>query len=133
MFILPPQESSGQPREMHYMKDPGWEDGNKPSNPMAWRVEQLEFRRLEIYETFRAFSEAINTGSPGAIQPLEGSTFDWSGWKGQVECTRNVLLTGHSFGSATVVGWSHGRFFHPTDSGLDDNAITATCRRLFAS
>lgn len=43
--------------EQHYFKidQVKWETGYVPPDHMPWKVEQLEFRRNEIYEALKAF------------------------------------------------------------------------------
>ncbi|KAG9045820.1 hypothetical protein FS837_005610 [Tulasnella sp. UAMH 9824] len=69
--------------EQHYFKieQVKWEKGYAPPDHMPWKVEQLEFRRNEIYEALKAFR-----------------TTDVAG---QVDLEQNIIMAGHSFGSAT--------------------------------
>jgi len=62
----------------------------------------LEMRRSEIYHALKAF-EGVVDGTEKPPRTMDGASFDWSCWKGRVECRQNVILAGHSFGSATAL------------------------------
>ena len=76
----------------------------------AFRQQQLAFRRLEIYLAFDSFKQLIQDGYRGSnhgLQVIDGESIDWSSWSSDgnsktVECDKDVLLAGHSFGGATV-------------------------------
>ncbi|KAG2369618.1 platelet-activating factor acetylhydrolase, isoform II-domain-containing protein [Suillus spraguei] len=75
-----------------------------------FRRQQLDFRRHEIYFAFRSFKQLIQDGYQGlnhGLQSIDEKFIDWSSWSSDVdsktvECEKNVLLAGHSFGGATV-------------------------------
>ncbi|KAG9019696.1 hypothetical protein FRB90_011505 [Tulasnella sp. 427] len=70
-------------KEQHYLRieQVKWEKGYTPPDHMPWKVEQLELRRNEIYEALKAFR-----------------TTDVAS---QVDFDKNIIMAGHSFGSAT--------------------------------
>ncbi|KAG8901298.1 hypothetical protein FRB99_005413 [Tulasnella sp. 403] len=91
-----------------------WEGGVKPNNSIyPLRVEQLEFRRTEVYEVLKAFTDAVN-GNHEAVEVQNAPEFSWNDWKGRVECERDVILAGHSFGSATMMSL----LAHPPPEGF---------------
>ncbi|KAG2156227.1 tRNA synthetases class I, catalytic domain-containing protein [Suillus clintonianus] len=75
-----------------------------------FREQQLAFRRHEIYLAFRSFKQLVQDGYQGSshgLQTIDDKTIDWSSWTSgddskAVECDKDVLLAGHSFGGATV-------------------------------
>lgn len=91
----------------------------------AFRKDQLLFRRLEVYLTYTFFSRLVNTiwdeehSSLDGIHTIGGPwNYDlkkrtddrifWKSWHNtganpKVRCDHDVLLTGHSFGGATVL------------------------------
>jgi hypothetical protein len=82
----------------------------------TFRQQQLAFRRLEIYFAFRSFKQLIQYGfhSSHGLQTIDGKSIDWSSWSSDdgsksVECEKDVLLAGHSFGGATVVGEEYSK------------------------
>ncbi|KAG1755516.1 platelet-activating factor acetylhydrolase, isoform II-domain-containing protein [Suillus lakei] len=90
-------------------KDLIWtsDDENTMDN---FRQQQLAFRRHEIYLAFRSFRQLIQDGYHGSshgLQTIDKKPIDWSSWSSDddtkaVECEKDVLLAGHSFGGATV-------------------------------
>jgi len=72
------------------------------SNQFRLRVEQLEFRRHEVYEIYKAFRSCI-AGDASDIHLLHGGSFDNSSWRDMVQCDSDVAFTGHSFGGCTVL------------------------------
>ena len=72
----------------------------------AFRAEQLEFRKHEIYFAYSAFRNLVLTGERGDLRTIDESPLDWESWTGDwVQCDEGVSLVGHSFGGATVVSW----------------------------
>lgn len=75
-----------------------------------FRQQQLAFRRHEIYLAFRSFKQLIQDGYQGSshgLQSIDKKPIDWSSWSSDVdtkavECDKDVLLAGHSFGGATI-------------------------------
>lgn len=75
-----------------------------------FRQQQLTFRRYEIYLAFYSFKQLIQDGykdSSHGLWPIDKGSIDWSSWLSDVdtkavECEKDVLLAGHSFGGATV-------------------------------
>lgn len=75
-----------------------------------FRQQQLAFRRYEIYLAFRSFKQLVQDGYQGSncgLQPIDKKFIDWSSWSSDgdtkaIECEKDVLLAGHSFGGATV-------------------------------
>ena len=80
-----------------------WEGGSPPSSEMPFRVDQLEMRRGEIYDAFEAFKRVVRTGDAGDLKCASKEHFNFSEWKDAVEVDADVVLAGHSFGSATAV------------------------------
>ena len=78
---------------------------------LSFRGEQLDFRRKEIYHTFRAIRNLVRDRREDSRYSLEttgDTSIDWSRWsrvgsEKPIECEANVVLAGHSFGGATVV------------------------------
>ncbi|KAH9021162.1 platelet-activating factor acetylhydrolase, isoform II-domain-containing protein [Lactarius pseudohatsudake] len=69
----------------------------------AFRADQLELRKREVYHSYSAFRELVQTGERGDLQTMDESPFDWASWAGDwVRCDEGVSLVGHSFGGATV-------------------------------
>ncbi|KAH9071536.1 hypothetical protein EDB83DRAFT_2517349 [Lactarius deliciosus] len=57
----------------------------------------------EVYLTYSAFRELVQTGERGDLQTMDASPFDWASWAGDwVRYDEGVSLVGHSFGGATV-------------------------------
>jgi platelet-activating factor acetylhydrolase len=69
---------------------------------MRLRVEQLEFRRLEVYEVFKAFRD-IASGEETDVHLLNGGHIDGTSWRGRVNCNDGVVFAGHSFGGCTLL------------------------------
>ena len=88
---------------------------------MAFKKEQLLYRRLEIYLAYQHFKSFINSGTSDTnFGTIDGPwNFDldhrpddtafWSSWRQDptssippVDCT-NIDIAGHSYGGATVV------------------------------
>lgn len=82
-----------------------WE-GTPPDSPEELRTEQLEFRRHEIYLAYSAFLNLVQHGERGELDTLDGSEIEWKAWENVAKCDDGVLLTGHSFGGATIVSLS---------------------------
>ncbi|KAH9173299.1 platelet-activating factor acetylhydrolase [Lactarius sanguifluus] len=69
----------------------------------AFRADQLELRKREVYLSYAAFRELVQTGERGDLQTMDESPFDWALWAGDwVRYDEGVSLVGHSFGGATV-------------------------------
>jgi hypothetical protein len=78
---------------------------------MPLRVDQLEFRRQEIFNAYNSFREFIR--SPSSEHGLyriddneRACDLDINfceSWKDAVEVDKDVSITGHSFGAATLV------------------------------
>ncbi|KAI9507512.1 platelet-activating factor acetylhydrolase, isoform II-domain-containing protein [Russula earlei] len=70
---------------------------------LAFRAEQIEFRKREIYLAYSAFRKLVMTGERGDLQTMDELSLDWEPWTGGwVRCHEGVTLMGHSFGGATV-------------------------------
>lgn len=90
-------------------KDLIWTSDNEKTM-LNFRQQQLTFRRHEIYLAFRSFKQLIQDGYQGSshgLQSIDKNSIDWSSWSSDddtkaVECEKDVLLAGHSFGGATV-------------------------------
>lgn len=82
-----------------------WDDVKETSDHrFAFRTEQLELRKREIYLSYYAFRKLVQTGERGDLQTTDELSFDWASWTGDwVRCDEGVSLVGHSFGGATVV------------------------------
>jgi hypothetical protein len=65
-------------------------------------VEQLEFRRNEVYQAFQSFFSLV-AGDKGDLELIDGREHQWKNWKDQVKVDKDIILAGHSFGGATVV------------------------------
>ncbi|KAG8932093.1 hypothetical protein FRC01_000278 [Tulasnella sp. 417] len=90
--------------EQHYFRieEVKWEKGYAPPDHMPWKVEQLEFRRNEVYEALKALRTT-------EIADL-------------VDFEQNIVMAGHSFGSAT----SLSILSHPPPSGFEPLPIRQT-------
>ncbi|EIN10831.1 hypothetical protein PUNSTDRAFT_112632 [Punctularia strigosozonata HHB-11173 SS5] len=120
--VFPRSSDSGQIYTKYYIKPeeviwPPEMDMN--SDPLRLRDDQLEFRRHEIYAAYSAFKVALETPSASrpssaseashGLRTIDGSRIDWASWYRksdtnslpQVNCD-DFVLTGHSFGGATV-------------------------------
>lgn len=92
-----------------------WEDGSSDPSDFRLRIDQLAFRRREIHIAYNAFRRLVKeghrtSGDDGVhIETIDESLIDWESWSGgnggPVQC-EDVTLAGHSFGGATVVGFS---------------------------
>ena len=72
-----------------------------------FRQQQLAFRRHEIYLAFNSFKQ-LTQGLGHGLESIDEKAIDWSSWQADddseaVECDKDVLLAGHSFGGATIV------------------------------
>jgi platelet-activating factor acetylhydrolase len=78
----------------------------EPDFKFAFRLDQLAFRRNEIYDAFSHLRNLINLGQPGSLYLISGAadSFNWARWKEAVNVNTKVTLAGHSFGGATMVG-----------------------------
>lgn len=84
-----------------------WDDIEETSGfrdpRLAFRADQLELRKREIYLSYSAFRSLVQTGERGNLQTMDELPFDWASWAGDwVRCDEGVSLVGHSFGGATV-------------------------------
>jgi platelet-activating factor acetylhydrolase len=71
---------------------------------LAFRAEQLEMRKCEIFLAYSAFRRLIRTGEHGDLRTMDDLVFDWASWGGDwVRYDNGVSLVGHSFGGATMV------------------------------
>lgn len=96
------------------------EDADK--SRLALREDQLLFRRLEIYSAHTYFKRLMQSEAGTSLDwihtldgpwnhSLETRSEDkafWESWciagnRPKAECEQDVILTGHSFGGATVV------------------------------
>ena len=82
---------------------------------LSFRGEQLVFRRMEIYHALRAIQTLVRDGRNDtrcSLETIGDARIDWSSWstvgsEKPIECEESVVLAGHSFGGATVVGVMH--------------------------
>ncbi|KIP04546.1 hypothetical protein PHLGIDRAFT_129421 [Phlebiopsis gigantea 11061_1 CR5-6] len=99
-------------------------DGSNDTNKFVFRQDQLLYRQLELYLTYKYFSQLVSTAWDSERVSLEWlHTIDgpwnhnlahrpddltfWKSWlntssQSKVGYTKDVLLTGHSFGGATL-------------------------------
>ncbi|KDQ54355.1 hypothetical protein JAAARDRAFT_38519 [Jaapia argillacea MUCL 33604] len=70
--VMPKNPDTGKVKAKLYTQpeDVTWPNG-KPSNPFALRLDQLEFRRKEIYLGYNAFKKFIQTGDRGELFVLD--------------------------------------------------------------
>jgi len=80
-------------------------DAGGSNDPIfAFRAEQLEFRKHEIYLAYSAFRKLVMTGERGDLRSMDELLLDWESWTGDwVRYDESVSLVGHSFGGATIV------------------------------
>lgn len=112
-MVLVRSPETGELEERPYLTEKGvhWEECSpKPDGKMPWKIEQLTYRRTEVYEVLRVFTKAVNEGDVGSLQAEKIGTreFDWTRWRDKVQCDKDVIFAGHSFGAATGVRDSHG-------------------------
>ncbi|EJU06425.1 hypothetical protein DACRYDRAFT_19590 [Dacryopinax primogenitus] len=70
---------------------------------LHFRRTQLDFRKREVYEAYRAFRALVAGDSAhGGLQSIDGSPVDWDMFVGTVCAEEDVVLSGHSFGGATA-------------------------------
>jgi len=106
----PRSEETGERSSRLYIcpRDVIWNNDSKgasssPDLGFAFRAEQLEFRKHEIYFAYSAFRNLVLTGERGDLRTIDESPLDWESWTGDwVQCDEGVSLMGHSFGGATV-------------------------------
>lgn len=61
-------------------------------------------RKAEVAETLKAIQHLVAAQSiPDNVRSKLQSQFDWTPWHGAVDASNNVIMTGHSFGSATAI------------------------------
>ncbi|KZW03744.1 hypothetical protein EXIGLDRAFT_599304 [Exidia glandulosa HHB12029] len=89
----------GQPRYYAKPDDIVWD--NTDAHKFALRVEQLEFRRFEVYTAFSVLKDLVSGSS--SVHKLDGGAIDPSPWSGGINCESEVVLAGHSFGACTLL------------------------------
>jgi Platelet-activating factor acetylhydrolase, isoform II len=67
-----------------------------------FRMDQLAFRRFEIYQAYAAIKELVNNGERGTLEAIDGDPIDWGFLTGKVELD-SLQMVGHSFGGSTLV------------------------------
>lgn len=100
---------TSEPRLYVREKDLIWTSDDEKTM-INFRQQQLAFRRHEIYLAFSSFKQLVQDGYQGSnhgLQSIDKKFIDWSSWSSDgdtkaVECEKDVLLAGHSFGGATV-------------------------------
>jgi platelet-activating factor acetylhydrolase len=65
-------------------------------------MDQLDLRRFEIYQTYKALKELVVNGGYDGLEPMNGNVVDWNFLRGKVNLDR-IQICGHSFGGSTVV------------------------------
>lgn len=98
-FCYPRSPETGKRDPLLYIKatDTSHGDGNK----FAFRREQLEQRRFEIYTAIDALKKLSVDGDLGNLSAIDDSDLDWSDFRGKIGFN-TLQLTGHSFGAATL-------------------------------
>ncbi|PFH51356.1 hypothetical protein AMATHDRAFT_175231 [Amanita thiersii Skay4041] len=100
-------------RPIYYIKEKEvlWDDHSedKESAPYRLRMDQLTFRRKEIFYMYRTFCDFVKGDSSVEIETIDRNTFDKNSWissdDGAKGCPINydedITLAGHSFGGCT--------------------------------
>lgn len=115
-----PRGADGTRKSMYYVNPDAvvWPDGPGPDDAgtgkgksntdqaLRLRVDQLEFRRREIYAVVEAFRGMVGGAQDrGGLDAMDGKDIDWPSWAGKVNFG-TLDLVGHSFGGATLVSCS---------------------------
>ena len=65
-------------------------------------MEQLDFRRFEVYSAWNAFKKLVVDGDRGKLTSMDDMTaIDWAAFHDRVDFS-SVQFVGHSFGGATL-------------------------------
>ena len=67
----------------------------------AFRMEQLDLRRFEIYSVWNAFKKLVTDGDHEELTNMDDIAIDWAAFHDKVDFS-SVQFVGHSFGGATV-------------------------------
>lgn len=80
------------------------------SKAFPLRAEQLAFRHHEVYTAYATFHRFIHSDPQVLLETIDGGQFDRESWhpggEPVVECDKDIVLAGHSFGGCTVVSVS---------------------------
>ncbi|EAU84376.2 hypothetical protein CC1G_01372 [Coprinopsis cinerea okayama7 len=106
--------NKSEPRTLLYLReaDIHWDEGNDAikNAPYPLRAEQLAFRHHEVYTAYNAFHKFIHNDPEARMDTIDGSEFNRKSWglddvtgKPFVDCDKDVVLAGHSFGGCTVL------------------------------
>lgn len=68
---------------------------------LAFRMEQLDVRRFEIYSAWNAFKKLVVDGDRGKLTSMDDTTVDWGSFHDKADFS-SVQFIGHSFGGATL-------------------------------
>jgi len=87
-----------------------WEDDDTvQQKPFALRMEQLAFRHQELYIAYSTFRHFVQNDAL-EIDTIDGSPILIEGWTGvngegrpSINCDKDVILAGHSFGGCTML------------------------------
>ncbi|KAG2013287.1 hypothetical protein CC2G_010216 [Coprinopsis cinerea AmutBmut pab1-1] len=106
--------NKSEPRTLLYLReaDIHWDEGNDAikNAPYPLRAEQLAFRHHEVYTAYNTFHKFIHNDPEVRMDIIDGSEFKRKSWglddvtgKPFVDCDKDVVLAGHSFGGCTVL------------------------------
>ena len=82
-----------------------WKNGATLSSVQV-RAEQLTMRVAEVQESFQALRDNTSIHLEYTRKNLRDHLqppLDWDRWRGKLQTDRDVIMAGHSFGSATTI------------------------------
>lgn len=107
------------PRETTYGKENQWD----------MRMDQLAFRRFEVYNTYAAVKSLVEQGERGSLSTSDDNPIDWNFLVGKVNASE-LQMVGHSFGGATLVSSIPFLDEIPTNQHLSSSLSCRTLRQM---
>jgi len=109
----PRNPDTGKKETLLYVPEAASSHGAEPG--FAFRKEQLDFRRFEIYSAWDALKKLVVDGDRGKLTSMDDVPIDWAAFYEKIDFS-SVQFVGHSFGGATL--------FHVLSTSPDDGFST---------